>query len=76
MTVRAYLDTVLSDAALKAAVESVKSAEADLERAQNVRQAGMSTDADVLSIRVHLAHMKEQQIRRTCGTGHGPRHAE
>ena len=61
MTVRAYLDTVLSEAALKAARESVKSAEADLERAQNVRQAGMSTDADVLSIRVHLAYMKRNK---------------
>jgi outer membrane protein len=65
-TVRAYLDTVLSDAALSAAAESVISAEADLERAQNIHQAGMSTEADVLSIRVHLAHMKEQQIRRSA----------
>ncbi len=65
-TVRAYLDTVLSAAALNAATQSVKSAEADLERAQNIHQAGMSTDADVLSIRVHLAGMKAQQIRRTA----------
>jgi outer membrane protein len=43
---------------------AVLSAEADLQRAINVRDAGMSTDADVLSIRVHLAGMREQQIRR------------
>ena len=37
---------------------AVRSAEADLERAINVREAGMSTDADVLSIRVHLAAVR------------------
>ena len=64
--VRAYLDAVLSEAELKAAEEAVKSANADLQRAENVHQAGMSTDADVLSIRVHLARVKEQRIRRTA----------
>jgi outer membrane protein TolC len=63
--VRAYLDAVLCEAALKAAEEAVQSADADLQRAENIHQAGMSTDADVLSIRVHLARVKEQQIRRT-----------
>ena len=64
--VRAYLDAVLSNAELKAAEEAVKSADADLQRAENIHQAGMSTDADVLSIRVHLARVKEQRIRRTA----------
>jgi outer membrane protein TolC len=64
--VRAYWDAVLSEAEWKAAEEAVKSAEADLQRAENIHQAGMSTDADVLSIRVHLARVKEQQIRRTA----------
>jgi outer membrane protein TolC len=63
-TVRAYLDAVLSDAALKAATESVKSAESDLERAQSIYQAGMSTDADVLSIRVHLARSRSSRSGR------------
>lgn len=62
--VRTYHGVVLAEEALKAADEAVRSAEADLERAEAVRRAGMSTDADVLSIRVHLAAMKEQQIRR------------
>ena len=65
-TARAYLDAVLSEAALKAANESLKSAEADLQRAQNINHAGMSTDADVLSVQVHLARVREQQIRRTA----------
>ena len=64
--VRAYLDAVLSEAEWKAAEEAVTSAEADLQRAENIHQAGMSTDADVFSIRVHLARVKEQQIRRTA----------
>jgi outer membrane protein len=62
--VRAYHGTVLASESLKVAQEAVRSAEADLKRAEAVRSAGMSTDADVLSIRVHLAAMREQQIRR------------
>jgi outer membrane protein TolC len=61
---RSYYGAVLADASLNAAREAVKSAEADAQRAETVRQAGMSTDADVLSIRVHLAGVKEQEIRR------------
>lgn len=63
--VRTYYGTVLAAAALETAQEAVKSAEADLQRAESVLQAGMSTQADVLAIRVHLAAMREQQIRRT-----------
>jgi outer membrane protein TolC len=62
--VRTYAGALLSQEALKVALEAVRSAEADVERAENVRTAGMSTDADVLAIRVHLASMREQQIRR------------
>lgn len=47
-----------------AAEAAEKSALADLERAEAVRAAGMNTDADVLSIRVHVAAMSEQVIER------------
>lgn len=60
---RAYYGAVLTAENLNTAAEAVKSAEADLRRAEAVRGAGMSTDADVLSIRVHLASVREQQIR-------------
>ncbi len=63
--VSAYNGVILSQEGLKVAKEAVQSAEADLERAQNVRTAGMATDADVLAIRVHLAAMREQEIRRS-----------
>lgn len=61
--VRSYYGVVLARESLDVAREAVRSAEADLDRAQSVRQAGMSTDADVLSIRVHLASVKEQEVR-------------
>jgi outer membrane protein TolC len=54
----------LAGEALKTAEAGEKSAQADLERADAVRTAGMSTDADVLSIRVHLAAMREQVLDR------------
>ncbi|MGE5645040.1 MAG: TolC family protein [Acidobacteriota bacterium] len=61
---RAYHGAVLAAEGVRVAGEAVRSAEADLARAENVRAAGMSTDADVLSIRVHLAGVREEQIRR------------
>ena len=61
--VRAYFGVLLADANLKSALQAVRSAESDLARAESVRTAGMSTDADVLSIRVHLAAMRQQEIR-------------
>lgn len=62
--IRAYQAAILSQESLKVAQEAVRSAEADLNRAEQIRAAGMATDADVLAIRVHLAAMREQQIRR------------
>ncbi len=59
----AYFGAVLGKERLAVADEAVQSAEADLRRVENVRAAGMSTDADVLSFRVHLAAMKEREIQ-------------
>ena len=63
---RAYYGDLLAEASLAAAQEAVRSADADLERAETVRAAGMSTDVDVLSIRVHRAEVEEQRIRRAA----------
>jgi len=63
---RAYYDAVLAAESLRTAEQAVRSAEADLRRAENVREAGLSTDVDVLSIRVHLANVTEQRIRRAA----------
>ena len=64
--VRAYYGAVLAAETLKSAEQAVRSAEADLQRAESVRAAGMSTDVDVLSIRVHLAAVTEQRIQRAA----------
>jgi len=63
---RAYYDAVLAGESLRTAEQAVRSAEADLRRAEAVRAAGLSTDVDVLSIRVHLAGVAEQRIRRAA----------
>ena len=63
--VQAYFGAVLAAAGLNVAKEAVKSAEANLYKAEAVRTAGLSTDAAVLSIRVHLAAVREREIRRT-----------
>src|SRR5690242_20528321 len=61
---RAYYATVLAAESLRTADHALESAEADLKRAEAIRAAGMSTDVDVLSIRVHLAGVNEQRIQR------------
>jgi outer membrane protein len=63
---RAYYGAVLAAESLQAAEQAVRSAAADLKRAEAVRAAGMSTDVDVLSIRVHLAAVTEQRIDRAA----------
>jgi len=64
--VRAYYGASLAAESLKTAEQALRSAEADLKRAESVRTAGMSTDVDVLSIRVHLAAVTEQRIQRAA----------
>jgi outer membrane protein TolC len=61
---RAYYGAVLASESLATAKEALRSAEADLQRAESMRSAGMITDVDVLSIRVHLAAVEEQRIQR------------
>ena len=62
--IRSYYDALLGAEEFNATSQAMRSAQADLERAQSIRSAGLSTDVDVLSIRVHLAGVREQQIRR------------
>jgi outer membrane protein TolC len=64
--VKAYYGAVLAAESLKTAEQALQSAEADLKQAESVRAAGMSTDVDVLSIRVHLAAVNEQRIQRAA----------
>jgi outer membrane protein TolC len=61
--VRTYFGALLAAENLEVAEESLKSAQADLERAAAVHQAGMTTEADVLSVRVHLSSVEQERIR-------------
>ncbi|HEV2200102.1 MAG TPA: TolC family protein [Bryobacteraceae bacterium] len=64
--VRSYHDVQLGTDQLSATRQTMRSVEADLERAESRRSAGMATEADVLSIRVHLAGVHEEQYRRSA----------
>jgi len=64
--VRFYWDTQLGAEEVNVVAQAMRSAEADLERSEARRASGMATDADVLSIRVHLAGVREEQIRRSA----------
>jgi outer membrane protein len=59
----AYFGAILAKQRWAVAQEAVRSAEADLVTAETVRAAGLSTDADVLSVRVHLAGIREREIQ-------------
>jgi outer membrane protein TolC len=63
---RHYYAAQLGAEQVKVAEQAARSAQADLERAEARRASGMATDADVLSIRVHLAAVREERIRRAA----------
>ena len=61
-TAKVYYDAQLESQQVQSLAEAMRSAEADLARAETRRTAGMATDVDVLSIRVHVSAVREQQI--------------
>lgn len=64
---RAYGGVLQAIAARKAADAAVESARDDLSRTEHRRDAGFVTEADVLSLQVFLAQMRERQIRAASG---------
>lgn len=60
---RTYFAVVLAENNVEVAQQSYQSAEADLARAEAIFHSGRSTQADALALRVHLAAVREQQIR-------------
>lgn len=64
-----YFGVALAEKNLEVAHHSVESAQADLARAESIYQYGRSTHADVLALRVHLAAMREEQIRASNDVG-------
>lgn len=62
--VRLYVQAQVADAMVGSAGQSLRSAEAGLQQAEARLQAGMATELDLLSLRVHVAEVKEEQILR------------
>jgi outer membrane protein len=66
-TTKAYGDLLQATANRTAAAAAVASAKEDLARVEHSRDAGMASEADVLSLRVHLAQVQEREIRAASG---------
>lgn len=64
---KAYGGVLMAMSARKAADAAVDTAKDDLTRARQRRDAGVVTEADVLSLEVFLAQMQERQIRAVSG---------
>ena len=60
--VRTYFGALLAAENRTVAEESLKSAQADLDRAQSLYESGMTTEADVLSVRVHRSSVEQERI--------------
>lgn len=64
---RVYGGVLQAAVARRAADAAVESARDDLERTRQRRDAGLVTEADVLSLEVFLAQMRERQVRAASG---------
>jgi outer membrane protein TolC len=62
-TTQTFGRLLASDAAKRAADAGLESARQDLIRAENRRDAGRATDADVLSLAVHVADLQQRAIQ-------------
>jgi outer membrane protein len=61
--IEAYYTAVVAQNNQQVAEEAYHTAQSDLEHAQSLHDTGMTTDADVLALRVHLAEIQDQRIR-------------
>lgn len=59
----AYYDALLMQEMVRVAEDSVKSAEADAERARSMFTNGMTVESDLLSVNVHRAAQLEELVR-------------
>jgi outer membrane protein len=64
-TTQTFGRLLASEAAKRAADAGLESARQDLIRAENRRAAGRATDADVLSLAVHVADLQQRTIQAT-----------
>jgi outer membrane protein TolC len=61
----AYGRVLVAQASGRAAAAGIEHAREDLARVERRRDVGMATDADVLSLRVHLADLQQREIQAT-----------
>jgi outer membrane protein TolC len=61
-TVQAYGRTLAAEAGERAAQAALDAAREDLTRAQNRRETGLATDADVLALVAHVADLQQRAI--------------
>ena len=59
---RSFIAVLQLESADRASAAAVAAAESDLERTRRRRDVGLVTDADVLSVEVHLADVRERHI--------------
>ena len=71
-----YGRLLTAEAARKASEAAAEAAAEDVARAERRRDAGTVTESDVLSLRVHLASMRQRAIEATGQARRGPRRAE
>lgn len=62
-TTEAFGHVLAADAARRAADAGIESARQDLARVEHRRDAGMASDADVLSLVVHVASLEQRSIQ-------------
>ncbi len=60
---RTYFGVALADEAVRVAEQTIESVGADLRRAKNLYESGLSTRADVRAVEARLAAIEEQRIR-------------
>ncbi len=61
--VQTYFGANLAAAGLETATQAIRSADADLQRARNMQQAGMTTEADVLAVQTYRAAIEQERIQ-------------
>ena len=61
--IKAYHQVLLSEEMVRVDEDAVKSANADLEKAQISFKAGLAVESDMLSVKVHLASQNEELVR-------------
>ena len=60
--VQSYYGIQIAERHLQVVQDAVAVAEEDLRRSRAMREAGMATDADVLSLQVHVADLQQKEI--------------